>query len=500
MCWNPRSPSYTVGPASARRRCCKRDCFRCCANSNFLPIHVRFELKPGAAELTRQLQRSVRDSIRAEVPDAVLPSDEESLWEYLHRTDFELWSAQNYPLTPVIVLDQFEELFTLGKQVPDLVDDFRDELGDLAENRIPTDQCTRIDEDPAVAERFNLRSRKYKLLISLREDFLPDLEAWCRLIPALGRSRVRLLPLRVDDALDAVYKPAAHLMTKELAGQVVRTIAGQDLHRGRAPVSPDARRPVNQLNRVEVEPALLSLFCRELNEERKRRGLDRFDERLLEHAERDVLSNFYESCVGDLRPQVAVFIEEKLITESGFRDNYVRDDAVPKHLTQQELDQLIGSRLVRLEDRYGAQRIELTHDVLTGVVLEHRDLRRAQEKVAEQAEQERQAQAHAAEQREAALDRERLDEREKRLQSEQERRLESERAGRRFKRLTSVLALACVAAVVLAALALYYKSQAEQKCPGGRRRCPPGDRRPFGWRLAADACRAVSRRAAMTSL
>ena len=113
---------------------------------NFLPIHVRFDLKPGAAGLTRQLHQSVRNAIRAEVPDAVLPADEESLWEYLHRTDFELWSAQNYPLTPVIVLDQFEELFTLGKRVPDLVDDFRDELGDLAENRIPADLAARIDE------------------------------------------------------------------------------------------------------------------------------------------------------------------------------------------------------------------------------------------------------------------------------------------------------------------------------------------------------------------
>ena len=69
----------------------------------------------------RQLHQSVRDSIRADLPDAMLPSDEESLWEYLHRTDFELWSARNYPLVPVIVLDQFEELFTLGAQVPDLV-------------------------------------------------------------------------------------------------------------------------------------------------------------------------------------------------------------------------------------------------------------------------------------------------------------------------------------------------------------------------------------------
>ena len=67
----------------------------------------------------------------------MLPSDEESLWEYLHRADFELWSERNYPLTPVIVLDQFEELFTLGERVPDQVDAFRNDLGDLAENRIP---------------------------------------------------------------------------------------------------------------------------------------------------------------------------------------------------------------------------------------------------------------------------------------------------------------------------------------------------------------------------
>ena len=144
----------------------------------------------------------------------MLPSDEESLWEYLHRADFELWSARNYLLTPVIVLDQFEELFTLGERVSDLVRAFMNDLGDLAENRIPADLAARIDDDETVAERFHLRSHNYKLLISLREDFLPHLEGWRRRIPALGRSRMRLLPLRADDALDAVHKPAAHLMTR----------------------------------------------------------------------------------------------------------------------------------------------------------------------------------------------------------------------------------------------------------------------------------------------
>ena len=105
-----------------------------------------------------------------------------------------------------------------------------------------------------------------------------------------------------------------------------------------------------------------------------------FDEQLVEDAKRDILSNYYSSCVGDLPPHVAEFIEAELITEKGFRDSYAREDAVPSHLTDDELAQLIGSRLLRLEDYHGAQRIELTHDVLTGVVREHRDRRLAEKR------------------------------------------------------------------------------------------------------------------------
>ena len=61
---------------------------------HFLPVYMRFEVKPGAAPLSHQLHQSVRDAIQAELPDAVLPSDEDSLWEYLHRKDFELRGAR----------------------------------------------------------------------------------------------------------------------------------------------------------------------------------------------------------------------------------------------------------------------------------------------------------------------------------------------------------------------------------------------------------------------
>jgi hypothetical protein len=374
---------------------------------HFLPVYVRLELRPGAAPLSRQLHQSVRDAVRADVPDGMLPLDEESVWEYLHRADFELWSARNYLLTPVIVLDQFEELFTLGERVPDLVEEFMNDFGDLAENCVPAALAARIDNDEAVTRRFHLRSYNYRLLISLREDFLPELEGWCRFIPALGRSRVRLLSLRAVDAVDVVHKPAAHLITDALARRVVGIIAGEDHHRARGTARPGVDRPGDDVWALEVEPALLSLFCRELNEERKRLGQPRFDEQLVEGAASGVLSNYYASCVGGLPERVARFIESELITEKGFRNSYAREDAVPSLLTEDELAQLISSRLLRLEDRYGAQRIELTHDVLTGVVREHRDRRREEARrtaelagLAVRVEQERQALAEAAAQRE----------------------------------------------------------------------------------------------------
>jgi WD40 repeat protein len=286
----------------------------------------------------------------------------------------------------------------------------RNELGDLAENRIPADLAARIGENEDVAGQFDLRSRNHKLLISLREDFLPDLEGWCKLIPTLGRSRARLLRLRISEAVDAVHDPASAMMTHELARQVVDIIAGENLHTGRASASPDVISPSDRTGAAEVEPALLSLFCRELNEERKRRGQAKFDEKLIEDAKKDTLSNYYSSCVRDLPPRVARFIESELITEKGFRDSYIREDAVPAHITEDELDRLISSRLVRLEDRDGAPRIELTHDVLTGAVREHRDKRRAEEDKAALAEAAKQARAReqAAQAQAASEERDKL--------------------------------------------------------------------------------------------
>ena len=77
------------------------------------------------------------------------------------------------------------------------------------------------------------------------------------------------------------------------------------------------------------------------------------------------------------------FIEEQLITESGYRNSYSVDDAIALgSLTRGELDTLINRHLLRHEHHLGTERVELTHDLLTAAVEAGRDERRVAEREA----------------------------------------------------------------------------------------------------------------------
>src|SRR5207342_574862 len=112
--------------------------------------------------------------------------------------------------------------------------------------------------DAAVAP-YDLRSQNYRLLICLREDFLPELESWRTLIPSVGRSRLRLLPLHANAALEAVRRLAEDLMTDALARRIVEFIAGKDLDGDRNGPDDESAQP-DGMGGSSVEPALLSLF------------------------------------------------------------------------------------------------------------------------------------------------------------------------------------------------------------------------------------------------
>jgi len=350
---------------------------------NILPIYIRLNIRDRSAPLIQQALAALEAEIGKHGVDTAAPGEGESLWEHLHGRHVEWWSAKNQPLTPLFVFDQFEETFTFGAENADAIERLRLDLADLIENRIPTDLAQRI-EGGASAEHLDLRGQRYKVLLSFREDFLPEVEGWKGELPSLMRNRLRLLPMSADRALQVVSgnRPGGRtheLVRDDTAREIVRFVAAvqtkvEKVGRGTS-LGKIADLPWENL---ELEPALLSLVCEGLNEKRKARARATIDAALLSETGNAIIADFYQRCVADVPEKTRRFIEDALITEGGFRNSYPLHDALDQgQLAEPLLRQLVDRRLLRIDHQLGAERVELIHDRLTAVVREQRDKERA---------------------------------------------------------------------------------------------------------------------------
>lgn len=328
-----------------------------------LPVHVRLSYAESAPPLRAQIQKAVVAAAKdAHVqPPEIRESD--TLWETFHRRDADFWNDRNRLVTPVIVLDQFEEAFSLGRGRA-ATEAILDEIADLVEGRIPPSVKERLDRDPDGVRAFDVTTHRYRVIISLREDFLSELEGLRARMPSIARNRMRLRPMDGEAALLVVDQTKGRLIDSELAKRVVRTVAGR---------KDDPNVPLEDL---QVEPAILSLFCRELN---LRRGKEpRITATMLDTAETEILAGYYERCMAKVAPAVRVYVEDELLTGLGFRESRSYADALTKPgVTAVDLQRLIDDRLLRLDTRGDRAVIELTHDVLTKVARASRDLRAA---------------------------------------------------------------------------------------------------------------------------
>jgi len=354
-------------------------------HQNILPVYVRLDVRDRSAPLIQQAAAALRAEIDKHGVDASAPDPDESLWEHLHGRH-RWWSRKNQPLTPLFVFDQFEEAFTLGAENLEAVERLRLDLADIIENRIPAELARRFQAG-ASAEHLDLRGQPYKVILSFREDFLPEVEGWKGDLPSLMRNRRRLLPMSADQALQVVSGNTPDGRTHELvnddtAREIVRFVAAVQAEdeksgRGRSPGQVSGQSP-DKWDRLELEPALLSLVCEGLNAKRKARGQATIDAALLNETGNAIIGDFYRRCVADVPPRTRRFIEDALITERGFRNSYPLRDALDQgHLTESLLRQLVDRRLLRIDHQFGVDRVELIHDRLTAVVREHRDQERA---------------------------------------------------------------------------------------------------------------------------
>ncbi|HJS74434.1 MAG TPA: SUMF1/EgtB/PvdO family nonheme iron enzyme [Vicinamibacteria bacterium] len=344
---------------------------------NVLPIYVRLDFSPEKPDLASQVKNAILWEAERSNVEAPTPQPKETLWEYFHRNDADFWSARHRIVIPLLVFDQFEEVFTLGardRSRQQATNAFLLELADLVEARPPLQLRTRLELEPpgkrpSEAAKFSFERHRYKVLVTLREDFLPDLEALGDKMGSVSHNRFRLERMNGVAALQAVNQ-AKHIITAEVAERVVRFVAAADPH--------------DELVNLEVEPALLSVVCGELNSQRLERREAQITERALEGSQNQILSNFYERSIADLSEPVCTFVEEKLLTRRGFRNLVVYDEALGSPgVTEEDIEELVKRRLVRIEERARRRLLELSHDLLTGVVTASRDERRRRQKEAD---------------------------------------------------------------------------------------------------------------------
>jgi WD40 repeat protein len=355
---------------------------------NVFPVYIRLDYAAGRLPFARQIQAAIAAAAAAAGIEAPEARDGETLWESFHRQGANFWNPRNRLAVPLLVFDQFEEVFTLGKDGEGAGAELLDELADLIEGRPPAAVKERLDAAPEQAREFSFNRHDYKVLFSLREDFLPDLEGLRERIRSIVHNRLRLARMNGSDALAVVTAPGGALIEREVAERVIRFVAAEK--------ETAAGAPLTSLGDLEVEPALLSVVCRELNNQRRRRGEARISADLLAGSRTEILSGLYERNVADLPAAVRAFVEDRLLTVSGYRDSVAWENALTvPGVTAADLAKLIDRRLLRSEHRGGVQRIELTHDLLTGVIRDSRD-RRQQREAAARAEAARRAADEAA--------------------------------------------------------------------------------------------------------
>ncbi len=151
--------------------------------AGFLPVSIRLDHSAAAPPPARQVMAAASpgDRRRPEATPTPPSRSQTTLFGPISTAaSLPLKTADGRPIRLVLVFDQFEELFAIGQakdETRERTAQFLTELADLVEDRVPEAFEERLEETPELINQFVLDDRDYRLLICLREDYLPELES-----------------------------------------------------------------------------------------------------------------------------------------------------------------------------------------------------------------------------------------------------------------------------------------------------------------------------------
>lgn len=268
-------------------------------------------------------------------------------------------------LTPVIILDQFEELFTLHEQSAQV--EIIEALSDLTARRLP---------DQIEGETKQIPTMPYKLVFSVREDYLGEMESVAARIPTIMHHRFRLTQLSQEQARKAIREPAA-MKNDKLNGPPF-TYADEAID---MLVDFLSRRRDRQgyCQGIDVEPFQLQIICQHIEDKVSKRSAETGpiviykDDLGGPEGMEQVLEQFYNDQIDQLPEETREWAhrlcENGLISQTGKRISLEEDYIGSEFgVDPSTLIKLIELRLLRAEPRVGSTYYELSHDTLVGAV------------------------------------------------------------------------------------------------------------------------------------
>jgi tetratricopeptide (TPR) repeat protein len=337
---------------------------------DFLPLPVRFNHLDTSLTPLNVVTAAIKEACET-AQIKYRPGSGESLWEFLKTAGF--WRQERLQ-TPVLVLDQFEEIFMLQEE------NFRHEtaaeLGELIAHRLPNRIVRRMQKGKKLP--FSDKPPEVKVLISLREDDLGMLQELTPQIPAILQTRFRLTGLSAEAAYGAIVKPAA-LKSGEFQFATHPFTYSQEA--------------IDQMisaaqTKEGIDPFFLQILCSHVEKliQQRQAGKIASDD-LVEvnggylggaQSITTVAKGFYRNAVNlipdrAVRERVKRLCEEGLLTPSGNRRSLLKEDVEANFgVERPSLDVLENIRLLRKESKHGSFYYEISHDRLAEAIYEKR--------------------------------------------------------------------------------------------------------------------------------
>jgi hypothetical protein len=347
----------------------------------FTPIYVRLDHKETAPSLSGQIQSAL---------SRVQPRQGQgTLWEFFHQAPGETGHTEEMkPFHPIIILDQFEEIFTLGRETVARRrrgSDLFAQLADLVANHCPESVQARFDEDRAAMRAYDFEDVDFRVVLSMREEYLAYFEEARQPLRNLLPQRLRLVAMDGVQAMEVVTQAGRQILSPSVAREIINFVAAEKTaSRAEPPTPPPTPLPADsgaELPFLEISPAFLSLVCSELNKYRLAENQPAITPELVLRQKNQVLDEYYASCFYGLPDECKVLVEDHLLSATGYRESISVEDALTRIKVQvPAIEHLVETRLLHYEHYAGTTRLEITHDILTIPATANREKRLARER------------------------------------------------------------------------------------------------------------------------